>query len=66
MSLYMADIGLGCTIFSPVVTTLLTNYGWGITYVIMDAIILVFALPISLFILRKSPKYIGLESYEAG
>ena len=39
MSLSMAGIGLGGTIFSPIVTTLLTNYGWRMTYVIMAAII---------------------------
>ena len=66
MSLSMAGIGLGGTIFSPIVTTLLTNYGWRMTYVIMAAIILVFALPTSLFILRKSPKDMGLEAYGAG
>ena len=66
MSLSMAGIGLGGTIFSPIVTTLLTNYGWRMTYVIMAAIILVCALPTSLFILRKSPKDIGLKAYGAG
>ena len=66
MSLSMAGIGLGGTIFSPIVTTLLTNYGWRMTYVIMAAIILVCALPTSLFILRKHPKDMGLEPYGAG
>ena len=66
MSLSMAGIGLGGTIFSPIVTTLLTNYGWRMTYVIMAAIILVCALPTSLFILRKSPKDMGLKAYGAG
>lgn len=66
MSLSMAGIGLGGTIFSPIVTMLLTNYGWRQTYVIMAGIILVFALPTSLFLLRKSPADMGLEPYGAG
>ena len=65
MSLAMAGIGLGGTIFSPIVTTLLTNYGWRKTYLIMALIILVIALPTSLFILRKSPADMGLEPYGA-
>ena len=66
MSLAMAGIGLGGTIFSPIVTMLLNNYGWRQTYIIMAGIILVFALPTSLFILRKSPKEMGLQAYGAG
>ena len=66
MSLSMTGIGIGGTIFSPIVTMLLTNYGWRKTYVIMAGIILVFALPTSLFILRKSPKEMGLEPYGVG
>ena len=66
MSLAMAGIGLGGTIFSPIVTMLLNNYGWRQTYIIMAGIILVFALPTSLFILRKSPKEMGLQAYGEG
>lgn len=50
MSIAMAGIGLGGTIFSPLLTILLNNYGWRKTYVIMALIILVVALPTSLFI----------------
>ena len=35
MSVTMAGIGLGGTIFSPIVTNLLQNYGWRHTYIIM-------------------------------
>lgn len=45
MSVTMAGIGLGGTIFSPIVTNLLQNYGWRHTYLIMAGIILVVALP---------------------
>ena len=46
MSVTMAGIGLGGTIFSPIVTDLLQNYGWRHTYLIMAGIILVVALPV--------------------
>ena len=46
MSVTMAGIGLGGTIFSPIVTNLLQNYGWRHTYLIMAGIILVVALPV--------------------
>ena len=66
MSLSMAGIGLGGTIFSPIVTMLLTNYGWRQTYIIMAVIILVCALPTSLLLLGKSPADMGLKPYGAG
>ena len=46
-SVTMAGIGLGGTIFSPIVTNLLQNYGWRHTYLIMAGIILVVALPVA-------------------
>ena len=65
MSIAMAGIGLGGTIFSPLLTMLLNNYGWRKTYVIMALIILVVALPTSLFILKKRPEDMGLKPYGA-
>ena len=38
MSMTMAGIGLGGTIFSPIVTNLLQNYGWRHTYLIMAVV----------------------------
>lgn len=63
MSIAMAGIGVGGTIFSPVITYLLGAYGWRITYRIMALIILVLALPAALFILRKRPEDMGLLPY---
>ena len=60
MSLAMAGIGLGGTIFSPVLTYLLENYGWRNTYQIMALIILVIALPAALFLIKKRPEDVGL------
>ena len=47
MSVTMAGIGLGGTIFSLIVTDLLQNYGWRHTCLIMAGIILVVALPVA-------------------
>lgn len=66
MSLAMAGIGVGGTIFSPVLTYLLEAFGWRSTYRIMALVILVIALPTALFILRKKPEDMGLQPYGAG
>lgn len=66
MSIAMAGIGLGGTIFSPLVTFFLDSYGWRNTYQIMALIILVVALPTSLFLLKKRPEEMGLQPYGAG
>lgn len=63
MSIAMAGIGVGGTIFSPIITMLLNNYGWRRTYQIMALIVLVIALPAAFFILRKSPEEMGLKPY---
>ncbi len=65
MSLAMAGIGVGGTIFSPILTLLLENYGWRNTYRIMAAIILVIALPTAMFILKKKPEDMGLVALGA-
>lgn len=65
MSLAMAGIGVGGTIFSPVLTFLLENYGWRATYRIMALIIFVIALPAALFLLKKKPEDMGLSALGA-
>ena len=65
MSLAMAGIGVGGTIFSPILTYLLENYGWRNTYRIMAAVIFVIALPTVMFILKKKPEDMGLVALGA-
>ena len=65
MSIAMAGIGAGGTVFSPIVTNLLENYGWRMTYRIMAVIILVVALPTALFIMKKKPEDMGLVALGA-
>lgn len=65
MSLAMGGIGLGGFIFSPVVTWLLEDFGWRITYRVMALVILLIPLPASIFLLRKKPEDMGLKPYGA-
>ena len=61
MSIAMAGIGIGGAVFSPIVTALLTRYGWRHTYQIMAVIMLVIALPAAIFLLKKRPEEMGLK-----
>lgn len=63
ISIAMAGIGIGGTIFSPVLSYLLESVGWRNTYRIMALIILVIALPATLFLLKKRPEDVGLKAY---
>lgn len=65
MSIAMTGIGFGGFIFSPIITHLLKEYGWRITYVVMALIVLIIALPTSVFILRKKPEDMGLKPYSS-
>lgn len=65
MSIAMAGIGLGGFIFSPLVTNFLMNFGWRTTYQIMALIVLVVALPVTLFIFKRSPADVGMKPYGA-
>lgn len=65
MSIAMAGIGLGGTIFSQVVTIFLSNYGWRTTYQLMAGIALICSLPIVLFVFKSSPEEKGLKAYGA-
>ena len=65
MSIAMAGIGLGGFIFSPLITLWISKYGWRTTYMIMGVILLIVALPISLFVFKKKPEDMGLVPYGA-
>lgn len=65
MSLAMTGIGVGGAIFSPIITSLLSQYGWRSTYQIMAGLVLIFALPVVLFIFKKAPADMGLKPYGA-
>ena len=65
MSIAMASIGLGGFIFSPVLSYLLANFGWRASYRIIAILLLVITIPVSLFVLKKTPTEMGLQAYGA-
>ncbi|MFC4771766.1 MFS transporter [Enterococcus hermanniensis] len=65
MSIAMAGIGLGGFVFSPILSYLLTTFGWRASYRIMAILLLIITIPISLFVVKKSPAEMGLQAYGA-
>ncbi|WP_314064065.1 MFS transporter [uncultured Vagococcus sp.] len=65
MSIAMTGIGIGGAILSPLITFFLNTFGWRSSYMILAAIFLVIALPISLFVFKKKPEEMGLKPYGA-
>lgn len=63
MSIAVSGISLGGFVFSPIVTYLISHYGWRVSYVLHALIVLVVGLPIILFVLRRSPEEKGLRPY---
>lgn len=66
MSLAMGGIGLGGFVLSPLVTSWISNFGWRNAYFIFGAVILIVALPVSLFVFAKKPEDKGLKPYGHG
>lgn len=63
MSLAMTGIGVGGFVLSPLITSLIGKFGWRNSYFIFAFIMLIIALPISLFVFAKSPEDKGLKPY---
>ena len=64
MSIAMAGIGVGGTIFSPIVTMLLEKYGWRHTYQIMALIVLVSSAVLAkILLLVNADRYALQRSY---
>lgn len=61
ISIAMTGIGIGGFLFSPLVTNLLATYSWRITYMIYGALMLAVALPLSLFVFKRTPQDMGLQ-----
>lgn len=60
MGLAFAGSGVGTAALSPLLTTLISNYGWRTTYVIAGVLIILISLPLILFFTKKSPTEKGL------
>ena len=55
MGLAFAGSGIGTAALSPILTTLISTYGWRTTYVIAGVLIIVISLPLILLFTKKSP-----------
>ncbi len=55
MGLAFAGSGIGTAALSPILTMLISNYGWRTTYIIAGVLIIVISLPLILFFTKKSP-----------
>ncbi len=60
MGLAFAGSGVGTAALSPILTTLIANYGWRTTYVIAGVLIIAISLPLILFFTKKSPAEKGM------
>ena len=65
LSIVLSGIGLGGFLLSPVIANLIINVGWRNTYFIMGLVVLIVALPIALFVMKKNPEQLGLKQYGA-
>ena len=65
MSIAMAGSGVGGALFSPLIGSWITNWGWRKTYVILGVIMLIVLVPLSILIIRQKPADKNLEPYGA-
>lgn len=61
MSLAMAGTGIGGFLFSPLSTSLLENFGWRKTYLIIGVIVFLTAMLTTTLFIKEKPEDIGLE-----
>jgi MFS family permease len=58
-----AFVGVAALVGSPIFTLLIQNFGWRTTYTINLIIIAVLCLPMTIFVLKRSPEDKGLKPY---
>lgn len=66
ISVAMMGISFGGTFLSPLLSWLLSNYGWRVSYFILSGISLAVLIPIGLFAVRRTPEEAGLLPYGHG
>ncbi|AMB99518.1 hypothetical protein AWM75_05685 [Aerococcus urinaehominis] len=62
-SIAFAGISAGGFIFSPIITYLITNFGWRHAYLVYGIVALVIAFVFGIFIIDQKPEDRGLEAY---
>ena len=63
MSIALGGIGIGGTFLSPLITMMITSYGWRTSYRMIGLLVLAVAAPIALLLIRTRPKDKGLSPY---
>ena len=63
----VASIGtsIGGVIFSPIVERIISAYGWRASDRIMGVLMLIVVVPVTYFVVRSTPKDVGLRPYGA-
>lgn len=59
MSIAMAGLGLGGTVFSGPLNYMLANFGWRVSYMVSGLIIAAVSIPVILFLIKVKPSDIG-------
>lgn len=65
LSIALSGLGVGGFVLSPVITILITNIQWRMTYLIYAITIAVVVIPITIFLLKFKPEDIGLQALGA-
>lgn len=61
LGISLAGFGVGAALIPSLGQTLISAYGWRAAYLVFAAIIFLVALPVSYFLIRETPKDMGLE-----
>lgn len=64
LGLCSAASGIGGVLFSPIVTHLITLYGWRTTYQLFAALVVLGVSPLLFALLRHAPHEVGSKPYE--
>lgn len=62
ISIALSGSGFGGAILSPIVSSLIVSVGWRSTFLVLAAVCIVAALPITAYSFRTKPSEIGLKS----
>lgn len=66
VSVALAGSGFGGAILSPVASNFIVSFGWRTALLALAAVVIVFALPLTLYSFYSHPSQKGLEPYGAG
>lgn len=65
MSIALAGSGIGGTIITPLLNKLIQNSGYSKAFLVFGLLMIIIEVPIAFFVMRPSPKDMGLKPYGA-